>query len=104
MSSKKITKNDLLESVHAKTKLDKDVVQRTVESLFEQLKESLKDGCTIELRGFGTFEPRLRKGRENARNPKTGQTLNVASHYVVAFRSGRELKNALLSLPVEENS
>ncbi|MBP3365942.1 MAG: integration host factor subunit beta [Treponema sp.] len=104
MCSKKVTKNDLLESVYEKTRCEKRVVQAVIESLFDQLKESLKNGNTIELRGFGTFEPRLRKGRENARNPKTGQRLSVASHYVVAFRSGQELKKALLSLPVEESS
>ncbi|MBP5176790.1 MAG: HU family DNA-binding protein, partial [Treponema sp.] len=47
-------------------------------------------------------EPRLRKGREKARNPKTGESLSVAPHYVAAFRAGQELKNALWELPVEK--
>ena len=59
-----------------------------------------KEGNTIELRGFGTFEPRLRKGRSKARNPKTGALLTVAPHYVAAFRSGQELKKSLWDLPV----
>ena len=66
------------------------------------MKSSLSEGKVIELRGFGTFEPRLRKGRENARNPKTGEILSSSPHYVVAFRSGRELKKSLLELPVIE--
>ena len=104
MSSKKVTKNDLLEAVYQNTKYEKLAVQTIMENLFDQMKEVLKDGNTIELRGFGTFEARLRKGRQNARNPKTGQQLSVAPHYVVAFRSGQELKKALWDLPVSEVS
>ena len=101
MSSKKVTKYDLVESVYQNTKCEKHVVQEVVENLLLELKKSLKEGSTIELRGFGTFEPRLRKGRSRARNPKTGEQLSVAPHYVAAFRSGQELKKALWELPVE---
>lgn len=103
MTSKKITKYDLVEAVYQNTKCEKRIVQDVVESLLEQLKLSLKDGNTIELRGFGTFEPRLRKGRSKARNPKTGEQLSVAPHYVAAFRSGQELKKSLWDLPVESS-
>ena len=55
------------------------------------------------MRGFGTFELRLRKGREKARNPKTGAPVSVEPHYVAAFRSGQELKNALWELKTPDN-
>jgi integration host factor subunit beta len=98
MSSKKITKYDLVESIYQNTKCEKRVVQQVVENLLEEVKRSLENGSTIELRGFGTFEPRLRKGRISARNPKTGEKLSVDPHYVAAFRSGQELKKALWDL------
>ena len=98
MGEKKVTKYDLVESIYQNTKFEKKTVQEVVEKLLDELKIALKDGNTIELRGFGTFEPRLRKGRSKARNPKTGEQLSVASHYVAAFRSGQELKNALWEL------
>lgn len=98
MSGKKVTKFDLVESVHDKVNCEKKVVQAIFESLLEEIKTSLKDGSTIELRGFGTFELRLRKGREKARNPKTGAPVSVEPHYVAAFRAGQELKNALWDL------
>ena len=101
MSSKKITKYDLVESIYQNTKCEKHVVQNIVENLFTELKSALKDGATIELRGFGTFEPRLRRGRSCARNPKTGEQLSVSPHYVAAFRSGQDLKKALWNLPVK---
>lgn len=98
MSAKKVTKYDLVESVYQNTNCEKKLIQDIVEQLFEELKSALKSGKTIELRGFGTFEPRLRKGRSKARNPKTGEQLSVAPHYVAAFRSGQELKKALWNL------
>lgn len=105
MSDKKVTKYDLVESVYQKiTKCEKHVIQDVVELLLSELKDSLKDGATIELRGFGTFEPRLRKGRSKARNPKTGDPVSVAPHYVAAFRAGQELKKALWDLPVQEEN
>lgn len=104
MSSKKITKYDLVEAVYQNTKSEKKVVQEVVENFLLQLKESLKNGNTIELRGFGTFEARLRKGRAKARNPKTGEQLSVAPHYVAAFRAGQELKKSLWDLPVSDST
>lgn len=103
MSTEKVTKYDLVEAVYQNTKCEKRLVQDVVENLFSELKNALKDGATIELRGFGTFEPRLRKGRSRARNPKTGEQLSVAPHYVAAFRSGQELKKALWDLPVKKS-
>ncbi len=103
MSTKKVTKYDLVESVYQNTKCEKHVVQDVVENLLTELKAALKEGATIELRGFGTFEPRLRKGRSRARNPKTGEPLSVAPHYVAAFRSGQDLKKALWDLPVQKD-
>ena len=100
---KKVTKVDLVESVYENTSYDKKVIQTVIDTFLEEIKNSLKESSTIELRGFGTFELRLRKGKKSARNPKTGDKVSVAPHYVAAFRSGQELKNSLWNLPVEKN-
>lgn len=52
---------------------------------------------SIELRGFGSFDIVLRKGRENARNPLTGEKVSVPDRHTVKFRPGREIKAALKS-------
>lgn len=104
MISNKITKADLLEEVYKNSDYEKCIVQDVFEKIIEQIKLSLEKGDTIELRGFGTFEPRLRSAKNNARNPKTGKTLYVAPHYVVAFRAGQDLKNAVWNLPVIDES
>ena len=105
---KKITKNEIIDTIYKNssksegTKLEKKVIQEVFDSILAEFKSSLTSGATVELRGFGTFEPRLRNGRENARNPRTGETINVEPHYVAAFRPGMELKKALLEMPVEK--
>ena len=100
--SEKITRHELIDAVYQNSKCEKHVVQEVVEVLFEELKKNLSKGHTIELRGFGTFEARRRKGRVKARNPKTGEELSVAPHYVAAFRAGIELRKDLLKLDATE--
>ncbi|UKI52699.1 MAG: integration host factor subunit beta [Treponema sp.] len=101
MSSDKVTKYNLVEAIYQKTNCEKYVVQDIVEKFLDEVKKSLEKGSTIELRGFGTFEPRLRKGRSSARNPKTGEKLSVAPHYVAVFRSGQDLKKSLWNLEIK---
>lgn len=100
--SKKVTKFDLVDGIRQRTGVEKKIVQEVFEASIGEIKAALKDGSTIELRGFGTFELRLRKERKKARNPKTGDSLSVPPHYIVAFRSGQELKRAVWDLKIEE--
>jgi integration host factor subunit beta len=100
----KVTKAGLVDLVYQETHFEKKVIQSVFESVLDELKHSLEGGNTIELRGFGTFEPRLRKGRVKARNPKTGEHLSVEPHFVAAFRAGRELKSSMWKLPVPKKS
>ncbi|MBQ4379372.1 MAG: integration host factor subunit beta [Treponema sp.] len=101
-SVKKVTKNDIVDRVHESTKIEKKILQDAFEGIIEEFKKALKEGATVELRGFGTLEPRLRNGRDKARNPKTGEIITVEPHYVAAFRAGQDLKKALLEIPVEK--
>ena len=98
MSKKKMTKAVLVENISELTGLSKKDVQSVVDNMIGQLKSALIEGQIIELRGLGTFEVRTRKGRSNARNPRTGQTVKVEDHGVVAFRPGKELKERIWPL------
>lgn len=100
----KITKMELIEGLYSDTKFEKQDVQKIVTQFLDSIKSSLEKGKVVELRGFGTFEPRLRKGREKARNPKTGEKVFVQPHYVAAFRAGRELKNMMMNLETESEN
>ena len=106
MSNGKTTKTVLVENIVSRTEnpaIEKADVLNIIDLLLDELKKSLIDGKSIELRGFGTLELRLRKGKDAARNPKTGDIVSVAPHYVAAFRSGQELKNKLWNLPIQDS-
>ncbi len=100
----KITKIDIVNNIYKKNDYEKQIIQKVIDSFLQEVKESLESGSSIELRGFGTFETRLRKGKSSARNPKTGEKLTVEPHYVAAFRSGSSLKNNLWGLKKSENN
>ena len=57
---------------------------------------------SIELRNFGTFELRLRKGKTNARNPRTGEIVQGQAHSVVVFKAGRDLKEKIWTVKKSE--
>ena len=92
MAKKKLTKADIIEFISSETDENKKSIHRTIDLVFDQIKEALVSGKSVELRGFGTFEVRQRKGRARARNPKTGEIVSVKPHGVAAFRPGQELK------------
>ncbi len=89
----KLTKAAIIENLHDKLGYNKDQIHVVIDELFEEIKDGLKDSRVIELRGFGTFEVRIRKGRAKARNPKTGEVVAVERHGVAIFRPGKELKD-----------
>ena len=89
----KLTKAAIIENIHQKLGLNRTDIHQVIDELFEEIKDGLKDNRVIELRGFGTFEVRIRKGREKARNPKTGDVVSVDRYGVALFRAGKELKD-----------
>lgn len=90
----KLTKAEIVESIAETSRCSKKDIHSIIDSFFAEIKKALINDRTIEFRGFGTFEIRTRKGRERARNPKTGETVQVRNHGVVVFRPGKELKQA----------
>ncbi|MGM0431505.1 MAG: HU family DNA-binding protein [Spirochaetota bacterium] len=93
MASRKLTKAEIIENIHEKLGVSRSDVHEVIDQFFVELKEGLEEDKVIELRGFGTFEIRTRKGRERARNPKTGEIVAVDTHGVAVFRPGKELKD-----------
>jgi integration host factor subunit beta len=98
MADKKYTKADILDAIYDRTDLERNDIRRITDLFIDEIKNALIDRKTIELRGFGTFEVRIRKGREKARNPRTGEAVSVEAHGVAAFRPGRDLKESVWAL------
>ena len=63
-----------------------------VDTILKAMKEALKDGKRIELRGFGVFQVRDRK-KGVGRNPKTGVEVPITPGKTVRFKPGKELRN-----------
>lgn len=73
-----------------------------VDVVLEAMAESLGEDGRLELRGFGVFTAKHRQGR-NARNPKTGEPVQVPSKVTVAFRPSRQWCEAIIDdLAMEE--
>jgi integration host factor subunit beta len=92
MAMKKFTKADVVDALYEKTGMSRKEIRSVLDLFIDELKDALMRRQVIELRGFGTFEVKVRKARPKARNPRTGETITIRSHGVVSFRSGRELK------------
>ena len=97
MAREKLSKAEIVENVFPRVKVSKKNIHRVIDLFFEQIKTGLLADKVIELRGLGTFEIRMRKGRK-ARNPKTGDAVMVRNHGVAHFRPGRELKQKVWDL------
>ena len=92
-NNSKLTKAEIIESIYEESQISRKDIHSVIDSFFDELKTALNDDRIVELRGFGTFEIRTRKGRDKARNPKTGDIVPVESHGVAVFRPGKELKH-----------
>ena len=86
-------KKDLVNSLSSKLSLEKDEITQIVDTVLDGVKEILSEGSSLEIRGFGTFEVKIRKGKKNARNPKTGEKVQTQPHYVICLKLGQELKD-----------
>ena len=82
-----LTKKDLVLTVAKETGITQVDVKRVVQRTLHHVIESLKEGKTIELRNFGVFKVRQRRGRLG-RNPRTGQEVPVPPKKVVVFKPG----------------
>ena len=102
MNKIKITKAEIIDAVYEKTELSKNDIRNVIDYFLTEIKNVLLSQHIIELRGFGTFEIKIRKEKQKARNPKTGQIISVRPHGIVYFRSGQELKEKAWNITDEE--
>jgi integration host factor subunit beta len=89
-----MTKAELVDEVARSTQLTKKHAEIIVNTVFDSIVHSLKDGEKIELRGFGSFRLRRRESR-TGRNPKTGAGVVVPAKQVPHFKPGKELREML---------
>jgi len=89
-----LNKADLVNHVAASAGLSKVSASDAVEAVIGGITGSLKKGDSVSLVGFGTFSVAERAAR-TARNPRTGETINVAASKAPKFKAGKGLKDAV---------
>lgn len=90
-----MTKSVLIEKVSERVEgLTRNQTEIVVDTVFDSIKKALMNGEKIEIRGFGNFKLKTRNPRK-ARNPKTGESVDVPGKKVLYFKVGKALKEAL---------
>lgn len=89
-----MNKASLVEKVHEVLGGTKVQAEQVVDTVFNSITESLKKGEEVSVAGFGIFSAKERAAR-TARNPKTGETVQVPAMTVPKFKAAKALKDAV---------
>jgi DNA-binding protein HU-beta/integration host factor subunit beta len=91
-----VTKKDIVEEISNRTGLTQVDTKVVVECFLDAITRSLVQGKNIEIRGFGRYKIREKKAR-TARNPRTGEPVEVEPGIKPVFEASKELKKYLNS-------
>ena len=89
-----MNKTDLINVVASEAGLSKKQAEAAVNATLNAVANALKDGDKVQLIGFGTFEVKDVAAREG-RNPKTGETIEIAACKKPSFTAAKALKDAV---------
>ncbi len=89
-----MNKSELILALSQKAELSKKDAEKALSAFVEVVTETLKAGDKVQLVGFGTFEAKERPAR-TARNPRTGEAIEIEASKTAAFKVGKALKDSL---------
>ena len=89
-----MNKSELADAVAEAAGLSKADGARALDAVIDSITNTLKSGNTVSLVGFGTFQVKHRNARQG-RNPRTGETIQIAASKVPSFKAGKGLKDAV---------
>ncbi len=89
-----MNKNDLVSAVSNSAGISKADATKVVDSVFDSITNSMRNGNEVRLVGFGTFSVAQLKAT-NGRNPQTGATINIPARKQAKFKAGKALKEAV---------
>ncbi len=87
-----MTKKDIVRTISEEVGLTQQQTKAIVQKTFDAIIETLVEDGRIELRNFGVFEVRHRAARR-ARNPRTGNQVEVPEKCVVTFKPGKQMES-----------
>jgi DNA-binding protein HU-beta len=88
-----MNKAQLIDAIAEKSDISKAAAGRAIDAFTDAVTSALKDGDQVSLVGFGSFLVKDRAAR-SGRNPKTGETIQIAAAKVPGFKAGKGLKDA----------
>ena len=97
-----VTKADLANTLFEQLGLNKREAKEFVELFFEKIRESLENGESVKLSGFGGFSVRDKKSRPG-RNPKTGEEVPVTPRRVVTYKASQKVKDRIAKNNLSES-
>jgi integration host factor subunit beta len=84
-------KSQLIQRIHSQNPhLYERDVEKTIDTILDEIIKALRRGDRVELRGFGSFSPKLREAHQG-RNPLTGVVVSVAQKAMPSFKAGKEM-------------
>jgi DNA-binding protein HU-beta len=89
-----MNKAELIDAVAADANLSKADAGRAVDAVVDSITSALGKGQQVSVVGFGTFSVKHRAAR-SGRNPRTGETIQIAASNVPGFKPGKALKDAV---------
>ncbi len=92
-----MTKKEIVRTISEEIGLTQLKTKEIVQKTFDAIVEALVEDRRIELRNFGVFEVKRRAPRK-ARNPRTGEKVDVAEKFVVTFKPGKEMEQRVREL------
>jgi integration host factor subunit alpha len=103
MSGNTVTRAHLSEAVYQEVGLSRNESAELVESVLEEIGNSLVRGETVKISSFGSFQVRSKGGRIG-RNPKTGEEVPIQPRRVLIFRASHVLKERINKMLTKEAS
>ena len=91
-----MNKGELVASIADKADITQSQAESALTATLASIQDALKDGDSVSLVGFGTFSANERPAREG-RNPRTGETIQIAAKTVAKFKPGKKLSDSLNS-------
>ena len=94
MKRSNITRKDLAKSIHESMGFSQRSAADLVDSVFSTLKKSLLKEESVKIVQFGTFTVRD-KSQRVGRNPRTGETMDIAPRSMISFKPSKGLREKL---------
>jgi len=89
-----MNKTELVDAISDASDLSKTQALNALNAVTSVIAKTLANGDKVSLVGFGTFEARPRPAR-TARNPRTGESIQISASRLPAFKAGKALKEAM---------